>query len=36
MNYSKRAIFIGFSLAVTYQWSGIISIVTQAGHIISF
>jgi hypothetical protein len=35
MNYSKKAIFIGFSLAVMYQWTGIISIVTQVGHIIS-
>jgi len=35
LNYSKKVLFVGFSLAVLYQWSGIISIVTQSGHVIS-
>lgn len=35
MPYSEKSLFIGITLAIVQQWCGIVSIVTQAGHVIS-
>jgi hypothetical protein len=33
--YGGKALVIGITLAISQQWCGIVSVVTQAGHVIS-